>query len=135
MSGLSERHMGVDRFHLDACFLPISAYAEDWLRLGLIFPNSLKTCLPVDSTPRRSWISRSALPRWLRAIARWISDRPSKPWFDRNKKRSRRRTRQVPRFYRDAFLNRYEFLFVCLPLKLQGATGSPIRPVAVVPRA
>src|SRR5437870_8456587 len=88
MSGLSERHMGVDRFHLDACFLPISAYAEDWLRLGLIFPNSLKTCLPVDSTPRRSWISRSALPRWLRAIVRWISDRPSKPWFDRNKQRS-----------------------------------------------
>ena len=27
----------------------------------------------------------------------------------------------------------YEFLFVCLPLKLRGATGSPIRPVAVVP--
>jgi len=29
----------------------------------------------------------------------------------------------------------YEFLFVCLPLKIQGATGSPIRPVAIVPRA
>ncbi|GHO55746.1 cyclase family protein [Ktedonobacter robiniae] len=28
----------------------------------------------------------------------------------------------------------YEFLFVCLPLKIQGATGSPIRPVAIVPR-
>src|SRR5712692_1451388 len=28
----------------------------------------------------------------------------------------------------------YEFLFVCLPLKIQGATGSPIRPVAVVPQ-
>jgi kynurenine formamidase len=27
-----------------------------------------------------------------------------------------------------------EFLFVCLPLKIQGATGSPIRPVAVVPQ-
>jgi kynurenine formamidase len=25
-----------------------------------------------------------------------------------------------------------EFLFVCLPLKLQGATGSPVRPVAVL---
>jgi kynurenine formamidase len=29
----------------------------------------------------------------------------------------------------------YEFLFVGLPLKIQGATGSPIRPVAVVPQA
>jgi kynurenine formamidase len=28
----------------------------------------------------------------------------------------------------------YEFLFVCLPLKIQGATGSPIRSVAVVPQ-
>ena len=27
---------------------------------------------------------------------------------------------------------RYEFTFVCLPLKLRGATGSPVRPVAVV---
>jgi kynurenine formamidase len=26
-----------------------------------------------------------------------------------------------------------EFLFVCLPLKLRGATGSPVRPVAIVP--
>lgn len=26
-----------------------------------------------------------------------------------------------------------EFLFVCLPLKLKGATGSPIRPIALVP--
>jgi kynurenine formamidase len=26
----------------------------------------------------------------------------------------------------------YEFTFVCLPLKLRGATGSPVRPVAVV---
>ena len=26
----------------------------------------------------------------------------------------------------------YEFRFICLPLKLQGATGSPVRPVAVV---
>jgi kynurenine formamidase len=25
----------------------------------------------------------------------------------------------------------YEFLFVCLPLKFQGATGSPVRPVAI----
>jgi kynurenine formamidase len=25
----------------------------------------------------------------------------------------------------------YEFLFVCLPLKLVGATGSPVRPIAV----
>src|SRR5258706_15761529 len=112
--------MGADRFHLDACFLTISAYAEDWHLLGLIFPNSLKTFLPVDSTPRRSWISRSALPRLLRGIARWISDRPSRHWFDRNKKRSRRRMRQVS--------------FVCLPLKIQGATGSPVRPVAVVPQ-
>jgi kynurenine formamidase len=29
----------------------------------------------------------------------------------------------------------YEFLFVGLPLKIQGATGSPLRPVAIVPRA
>jgi len=28
----------------------------------------------------------------------------------------------------------YEFLFVCQSLKIQGATGSPIRPVAVVPQ-
>jgi kynurenine formamidase len=27
----------------------------------------------------------------------------------------------------------YEFTFVCLPLKLRGATGSPVRPVAVAP--
>ena len=27
-----------------------------------------------------------------------------------------------------------EFLFVCLPLKMVGVTGSPVRPVAVVPR-
>lgn len=27
---------------------------------------------------------------------------------------------------------RYEFLFICLPLKMRGATGSPVRPVAVV---
>ena len=26
----------------------------------------------------------------------------------------------------------YEFLFVCLPLKLRGGTGSPVRPVAIV---
>jgi kynurenine formamidase len=26
----------------------------------------------------------------------------------------------------------YEFTFVCLPLKLRGATGSPVRPIAVV---
>ena len=26
----------------------------------------------------------------------------------------------------------YEFLFVCLPLPFTGATGSPVRPVAVV---
>lgn len=26
----------------------------------------------------------------------------------------------------------YEFLFVCLPLKMRGATGSPVRPIAVV---
>src|SRR5450759_1436097 len=28
----------------------------------------------------------------------------------------------------------YEFTFVSLPLKIQGATGSPIRPIAVAPR-
>ena len=28
---------------------------------------------------------------------------------------------------------RYEFLFVGLPLKIQGGTGSPIRPIAIVP--
>ena len=26
----------------------------------------------------------------------------------------------------------YEFLFVCLPLKFRGATGSPVRPIAIV---
>ncbi|HEY7417415.1 MAG TPA: cyclase family protein [Ktedonobacteraceae bacterium] len=26
----------------------------------------------------------------------------------------------------------YEFLFVCLPLKMRGATGSPVRPIAVM---
>ena len=26
----------------------------------------------------------------------------------------------------------YEFLFIALPLKMQGATGSPIRPIALV---
>jgi kynurenine formamidase len=26
----------------------------------------------------------------------------------------------------------YEFLFVCSPLKLVGATGSPVRPLALV---
>lgn len=28
---------------------------------------------------------------------------------------------------------RYEFTFVCIPLKLRGATGSPVRPIALVP--
>src|SRR5713101_912176 len=27
---------------------------------------------------------------------------------------------------------RYEFTFICLPLKIRGATGSPVRPIAVV---
>ncbi len=27
----------------------------------------------------------------------------------------------------------YEFLFVCLPLKMRGATGSPVRPIAFAP--
>lgn len=27
----------------------------------------------------------------------------------------------------------YEFVFVCLPLKMRGATGSPVRPLAIVP--
>jgi kynurenine formamidase len=26
----------------------------------------------------------------------------------------------------------YEFAFVCLPLKMRGATGSPVRPIAIV---
>ncbi len=26
-----------------------------------------------------------------------------------------------------------EFLFVCLPLKFEGGTGSPVRPISVVP--
>ena len=26
----------------------------------------------------------------------------------------------------------YEFLFVALPLKIVGATGSPVRPIAIV---
>jgi kynurenine formamidase len=30
-----------------------------------------------------------------------------------------------------AAANVYEFLFVCLPLKMRGATGSPVRPIAV----
>jgi kynurenine formamidase len=29
---------------------------------------------------------------------------------------------------------RYEFTFICLPLKLRGATGSPVRPVAIASR-
>ena len=29
----------------------------------------------------------------------------------------------------------YEFVFICLPLKMRGATGSPVRPVAAVPPA
>lgn len=29
----------------------------------------------------------------------------------------------------------HEFLFVCLPLKMRGATGSPVRPLAIVPEA
>lgn len=29
----------------------------------------------------------------------------------------------------------FEFVFVCLPLKLRGATGSPVRPIALVPPA
>ncbi len=28
---------------------------------------------------------------------------------------------------------KYEFLFICLPLKLRGVTGSPVRPLAVIP--
>lgn len=28
----------------------------------------------------------------------------------------------------------YEFAFVCLPLKMRGATGSPVRPIAILPR-
>jgi kynurenine formamidase len=28
--------------------------------------------------------------------------------------------------------HRYEYTFVCLPLKLRGATGSPVRPIAIV---
>jgi kynurenine formamidase len=28
----------------------------------------------------------------------------------------------------------FEFLLVCIPLKLMGATGSPVRPLALVPR-
>lgn len=27
----------------------------------------------------------------------------------------------------------YEFMFICLPLKLRGVTGSPVRPLAVIP--
>jgi kynurenine formamidase len=27
----------------------------------------------------------------------------------------------------------YEFIFVCLPLKMKGATASPVRPIAIVP--
>ena len=26
----------------------------------------------------------------------------------------------------------YEFTFICLPLKMRGATGSPVRPIAMV---
>lgn len=29
----------------------------------------------------------------------------------------------------------YEFTFICLPLKIQGATGSPVRPIAVAPES
>lgn len=31
-----------------------------------------------------------------------------------------------------AAAQQYEFLFICLPLKMRGATGSPVRPVAIV---
>ncbi len=31
-----------------------------------------------------------------------------------------------------ASAQQYEFLFICLPLKMRGATGSPVRPVAIV---
>lgn len=31
-----------------------------------------------------------------------------------------------------AWDQRYEFTFICLPLKLRGATGSPVRPIALV---
>jgi kynurenine formamidase len=30
---------------------------------------------------------------------------------------------------------RYEFTFICLPLKLRGATGSPVRPIAIAPNS
>ena len=30
-----------------------------------------------------------------------------------------------------AAANAYEFVFVCLPLKMRGATGSPVRPIAI----
>src|SRR5260370_9784447 len=39
-------------------------------------------------------MSRSALPRLLRGTGQWISDRPSKHWFDRNTKRPRQRMRK-----------------------------------------
>jgi kynurenine formamidase len=28
----------------------------------------------------------------------------------------------------------YEFVLLCLPLKIRGATASPVRPIAVYPR-
>ena len=31
-----------------------------------------------------------------------------------------------------AALQAYEFLFVCLPLKFVGGTGSPVRPIAII---
>ncbi len=31
-----------------------------------------------------------------------------------------------------AAANAHEFVFLCLPLKIRGATGSPIRPIAIV---
>jgi kynurenine formamidase len=30
-----------------------------------------------------------------------------------------------------AAANIHEFVFVCLPLKMRGATGSPVRPIAI----
>ena len=40
---------------------------------------------------------------------------------------------EQPRYFGAPVLPALE-LFVCLPLKMQGATGSPIRPIAVVPQ-
>lgn len=49
----------------------------------------------------------------------------SDPQFKQNEQYNRERADELSRE------RIYEFLFVCLPLKFQSATGSPVRPIAI----